>query len=377
MSRAGFGAAIGAAGTTAYLRPDLVLDWARNAATSGATLSHTAMQSKEMAELSRMVGPRAQPEKPTRSIPMVFSSFSAIHLPWLISYLTHSQVEQLAREVRGAKTVTVVHTDRNGYTSTIAFYTALAVGAGTLYLVVIKGWRLRDLGWVTRRAFRQGIDGLSAGLDSLAARLADAKTRLTARIAEVSRKQDEAAASTAAMRAHLADVGQDVEAVRGEVGQVHAAVLDMDATLSDIGVNQRHALHGIFVLCKAVGELAAGSTIPSKAELLEYTQSPVWQRMRPQGLEGILQASNSEDQPWERRRYMLGPDSGAEEPAVNRPEPAFLKMLPRDIDSAAASGRGGFVVPGGSSRSSGAGVQFVNGQQTNYGFSFGRSGSDW
>ena len=246
-----------------------------------------------------------------------------------------------------------------------------------MYLVVIKGWRLRDLGWVTRRAFRQGIDGLSAGLDSLAARLADAKTRLTARIAEVSRKQDEAAASTAAMRAHLADVGQDVEAVRGEVGQVHAAVLDMDATLSDIGVNQRHALHGIFVLCKAVGELAAGSTIPSKAELLEYTQSPVWQRMRPQGLEGILQASNSEDQPWERRRYMLGPDSGAEEPAVNRPEPAFLKMLPRDIDSAAASGRGGFVVPGGSSRSSGAGVQFVNGQQTNYGFSFGRSGSDW
>lgn len=274
----------------------------------------------------------------------------------------------------------MVHTDNSGHGSTIAFYTALAVGAGTLYLVVVKGWRLRDLGWVTRRAFRQGIDGLSAGLDSLAARLADAKTRLTARIAEVSRKQDEAAASSAAMRAHLADVGQDVEAVRGEVSQVHAAVLDMDATLSDIGVNQRHALHGIFVLCKAVGELSAGSSIPSKAELLEYTQSPVWQRMQPQGLEGILQASNSEE-PWGRRRFMLGPEIEVPDHSVNRPEPAFLKMLPRDIDSSSPGGGSaharGAILPGSSSRAGAtAGGGFVGGQ-TGYGFSFGRNGNDW
>ena len=150
-----------------------------------------------------------------------------------------------------------------------------------------------DLSWVTQHTFRRGISSLSAGLDSLSTRLADVKSRLAARIAEVSRKQDEAAVAAAALRAHLADVGADVEAVRGQVGHIHNAVLDMDAALSDIGVNQRHALHGIYVLCKAVSELSAGSHISSKAELLEFTQSPVWQRMRPQGLEGILNTANN------------------------------------------------------------------------------------
>jgi hypothetical protein len=244
-----------------------------------------------------------------------------------------------------------------------------------LYLVIGRGWRLGDLGWVTQRAFRQGMTGISTGIDSLSTRLADVKTRLAARIAEVSRKQDEAATAAAAMRAHLADVGADVETVRNQVGQLHSTILNMDVEILDIGVNQRHALHGIYILCKAVGELSAGSTIASKTELLEYTKSPIWQRVRPQqqGLEGILQenpttlrdpanysqiggggngsggfaSSNGVfqgDEPWLRQRYMLGTVDGARGSAggssgggnSHRTEEesssAFMKALPpRDL----------------------------------------------
>ncbi|KAG7667130.1 hypothetical protein Ndes2526B_g04367 [Nannochloris sp. 'desiccata'] len=312
MSRGGVGAALGAAGATAYLRPDLLVEWAQRAATSGAAIGKDTLSSKELDQLSKMV-------------------------------------EQLTREVRNSSnTVTVVHSDSaTSFRNTLAFYTAVAATAGALYLVVGRGWRLGDLGWVTQRAFRQGMTGLSAGIDSLSARLADVKTRLAARIAEVSRKQDEAATATAAMRAHLADVGADVETVRNQVGQLHSTILNMDVEISDIAVNQRHSLHGIYILCKAVSELSAGSSIASKTELLEYTKSPVWQRVRPQGLEGILQESASRgttnqdnsigigigmgggggsatggvfqgDESWLRQRYMLGTMEGARGDIGNR-----------------------------------------------------------
>jgi len=129
---------------------------------------------------------------------------------------------------------------------------------------------------------------------------------LHARLTEVIRKQDEAAIAQAATRAHLAEVGADVNDVRGQVRQVHAAVLDLDAALAQVGTDQRHALRGIYVLCKAVGELAAGSSIASKDELLEYTQSPVWQRIRPSGLEGILRDEDANLGSRPGGSYLLG-----------------------------------------------------------------------
>ncbi len=252
----------------------------------------------------------------------------------------------------------------------------MAASAGALYLVIGRGWRLGDLGWVTQRAFRQGMTGLSNGIDSLSTRLANVKAHLAARIAEVSRKQDEAAVAAAAMRAHLADVGADVETVRNQVGQLHSTILNMDGEISEIGVNQRHALHGIYILCKAVSELSAGSSIASKTELLEYTKSPIWQRVRPQGLEGILQENTTtslgesrghhsggggfggaagasgggEDEPWLRHRYMLGTgelgNRNTNTASSNRVEDSssagFMKALPtRDSYRSDVGGGGG------------------------------------
>ena len=34
--------------------------------------------------------------------------------------------------------------------------------------------------------------------------------------------------------------------------QVHAVVMDLEASMAEVGANQRHANHGIYVLCKAV-----------------------------------------------------------------------------------------------------------------------------
>lgn len=64
--------------------------------------------------------------------------------------------------------------------------------------------------------------------------------------------------------------------------QIHGKVFDMDSALVEVGANQRHANHGIYILCKAVGELMQGSNIPSRAELLEFTQHPIWKGDRLQ-----------------------------------------------------------------------------------------------
>jgi len=55
MSKGGVGAALGAAGATAYLRPDLLIDWAQRAAISGAVLGKDTLNSRELDQLSKMV----------------------------------------------------------------------------------------------------------------------------------------------------------------------------------------------------------------------------------------------------------------------------------------------------------------------------------
>jgi hypothetical protein len=52
----------------------------------------------------------------------------------------------------------------------------------------------------------------------------------------------------------------------------------MESMLNELGTNQRHATRGIFILCKAVGELMQGSNIASQQELLEFTKHPFWQQ---------------------------------------------------------------------------------------------------
>ena len=69
----------------------------------------------------------------------------------------------------------------------------------------------------------------------------------------------------------------------------------MEAGLTEVGANQRHANHGILLLCKAVSELMQGSNtaLASQAELLEFTQHPIWQGERVHGLEGVLLGSSA------------------------------------------------------------------------------------
>lgn len=262
MSRGLFGAALGASAATAYYRPDVVTDVLRDSALAGLNFSKgtSSATSRELDQI-------------------------------------HKLIEQLARDVKSAKQpVAIFHTGGDRGTS-IFVYTVAAAGVGTVvYLTVFRGWRLADLLYVTRRSLREGLATVSQGLDALGVRVHDIRVKLQARMAELARKQDDTIAAQAALKAQLAGVGADVESTRSQVGQIHGLVLDMEAGLTEVGANQRHANHGIYILCKAVGELMQGSNIAAQAELLHYTQHPIWQGERLQGLEGLLPSDEGERQ---------------------------------------------------------------------------------
>lgn len=260
MSRSLLGAGLGATGATLYLKPEILQDWARDV----------------------MFGPSARPAGP--------GGKELEQLQRLVEDLSR----QLAASHKGG--VTVVHTSSNT-TGSYVLYGAAAAGLGVVvYFRVLKGWTFGDMLYATRRGLKEGLAQVSTGLEQLSARVADVKARLQERIAQLMRRQEEMLGAQAEMKASLAGVGRDVEHTRGQVGQIHAVVMDLEASMAEVGANQRHANHGIYVLCKAVSELMAGSAIPSKAELIEYTeQHPVWASASEQRLQGLgsLLASDS------------------------------------------------------------------------------------
>ncbi|PSC68412.1 NADH-cytochrome b5 reductase 1 isoform A [Micractinium conductrix] len=261
MSRSLLGAGVGAAGATAYLKPEIVQDYVKELVWGPPRLASTgAPVGKELEQLQRLV-------------------------------------EDLSRQVAASRqqAVTVVHTGGSSGSSTGAYllYGASGVVLGVVvYYRVLKGWTFGDMLYATRRGLKEGLASVTQGMEQLGAQIAQVKARLQERIAHVVRKQEEMLGAQAEMHASLAGVGRDVEHTRGQVGQIHAVVMDLEASMAEVGANQRHANHGIYVLCKAVSELMAGSSIPSKSELIEYTQQhPVWAGAeRVQGLESLLPA---------------------------------------------------------------------------------------
>lgn len=285
MSRSLLGAGLGAAGATAYLRPDIVQDYV-----------------KEL-----MWGPRP----------------AGLGVAPMGKELEHLQrlVEDLSRQVAASRQqpVTVVHT--GGSTASAGTYVLYGAAGAVLgvvvYYRVFKGWTLGDMLYATRRGLKEGLAQVSAGLEQLGSRVAEVRAKLQERIAALMRRQEEMLGAQAEMQAALAGVGRDVEHTRGQVGQIHAVVMDLEASMAEVGANQRHANHGIYVLCKAVSELMAGSNIPSKTELIEYTQQhPVWAaaaaEQRLQGLESLLPGGGSGVR---RTQSAAGPGRGRDENA--------------------------------------------------------------
>lgn len=64
--------------------------------------------------------------------------------------------------------------------------------------------------------------------------------------------------------------------------QIHGLVLDVRSGLSEVCASQRLANQGIHILCRAVSELMQGHSIPSKKDLIEFTQHPIWSIDKPQ-----------------------------------------------------------------------------------------------
>jgi hypothetical protein len=300
MSKGAVGAALGAGAATAYIKgPELAADWLQAALRSATG------------------GPPGADAAQARLL------------------------EELLLEVRASRAappagVTVVHAGGSAAPRSAAFYAAVgAAAAAALALGAARGWRLSDLAYVTQRSFRAGVAAVAAGLDALARRVADLRARLEAGLEALAARQAELAAAQAGARAELAGVAADVAAARARLGQVHRAVSELDAAVADVALNQRCALAGIVVLCRAVAELSAGAELASRAELLAFVESPAWQRARPrEGLEALLRGGA------ERPAFFLGGGGGGG---------ALLKAGPGD-----AEGRGGAASPAGPAPAAGA-----------------------
>ncbi|PRW05903.1 NADH-cytochrome b5 reductase 1 [Chlorella sorokiniana] len=296
MSRSLLGAGLGATGATLYLQPEILQNWARDIV-FGPSTRPTGPGGKELEQLQRLV-------------------------------------EDLSRQVAAGQKggVTVVHTGTST-TGSYVLYGAAAAGLGVVvYFRVLKGWTFGDMLYATRRGLKEGLAQVSTGLEQLGARVADVKARLQERIAQLMKRQEEMLGAQAEMKASLAGVGRDVEHTRGQVGQIHSVVMDLEASMAEVGANQRHANHGIYVLCKAVSELMAGSAIPSKAELIEYTQQhPVWaaaSEQRLQGLESLLGSHTTTTVGMRRSASARRADEATATAAPERRGPFLLGPLP-------------------------------------------------
>ncbi|KDD75865.1 hypothetical protein H632_c464p0 [Helicosporidium sp. ATCC 50920] len=252
MAKNVLGAAAGAGAATVYLRPDLVAGYALDSLFPPGSRGYVRPDSGSSAELVELQ-------------------------------------KLLAKDVRGSNSgVTIVHSNTDKATG-YATYTLAVLGVGAVaYLTVFRGWRLSDFMYVTRRNLQQGLSGLSSRLEAMSGRLVELRARMQAKLNELAGKQDETIAAQKVLSNQIKVVGKDVENTCSQVRQIHGLVYDMDASLIEVGTNQRHANHGIYILCKAVGELMAGHNIPSKTELVEYTQHPMWNGDKLQGLQGVL-----------------------------------------------------------------------------------------
>ncbi|KAL6782804.1 hypothetical protein ACKKBG_A08175 [Auxenochlorella protothecoides x Auxenochlorella symbiontica] len=269
--------AVGAGAATAYLRPDLVAGAARDMAFG--------------------------------SFPS-FSTVSGSNAAFAETEALKAMVEQLSRDLKSHQQRVMVVQTGNERGAGLTTYAVGIVGVGTvLYLTVVRGWRLGDFLYVTRRGLQQGLGQLHTRLEGLNARLNDVKARLQAKLNELGGKQDATIAAQREMSQRLDEVGRDVTNTGSQVRQIHGKVYDMDSALVEVGANQRHANHGIFILCKAVGELMQGSNIASRAELLEFTQHPIWQGDRLQGLESVLGDMDANSKG--KRPFLLGGGRGS------------------------------------------------------------------
>mmetsp|Transcript_19265 Transcript_19265/g.58167 ORF Transcript_19265/g.58167 Transcript_19265/m.58167 type:complete len:398 (-) Transcript_19265:313-1506(-) len=221
--------------------------------------------------------------------------------------VSDQQYQELLRMVQNMSTemsrrqqgITILHT--NETRSGMVYYVAVAATGGMVYLRYFRGWRFADMMYVTRGSLKASIGHLSDGLGALGDRLTSVKTYLQSQIRTLTTKQDQTMAAQAAMQEHLNVVGRDVEETRYEVSEMHGAVRELEANMDQLSVSQQYANHGIYVLCKVVGDLikgpsGSGSMRKSAEELEQFVRHPPTLHGTPvQGLEALLGQSPTEE----------------------------------------------------------------------------------
>ncbi|CAK0786024.1 hypothetical protein CVIRNUC_009237 [Coccomyxa viridis] len=263
MARVGLGALVGAGGATAYM--------------NGFDLTSMAR--------SLLVGP------PHQSMPWQAQMNNKGEMDAL-----YRLVEQLSRDLHRQQGVTIsmAHNKGNG---TVLLYTVGVGGAAYVYLRLFKGWRLSDLMYVTRSSLTRSMSSVTAGVDSLSQRLSSMRNFVQQQITTLTAKQDDTLAAQAALEKQLSAVGDDVEGINSQVGEVHDSVRLIKGNMESLTINQQYATEGVYILCKVVGDMmrSAGNRLGSVKELESYIRRPRNITSNMPGLQGVLEQQEDSD----------------------------------------------------------------------------------
>lgn len=140
----------------------------------------------------------------------------------------------------------------------------LAGGAGVAWLLV-SGFGLDNVAWVTRATFRRWASALKDGVGTLEARVARLREEVAARLTALQEGVDAGREEHAELLGRVVGVDAGVRTVQADVADLRALADAIKTELADVAVKQALANRGIHYLCTVVKDTvvpAMGHPLP-------------------------------------------------------------------------------------------------------------------
>ncbi|XP_052149873.1 uncharacterized protein LOC127768322 isoform X1 [Oryza glaberrima] len=176
-------------------------------------------------------------------------STSSPHAAHLLSQVNHLR-EDLQLLSRSNQVAIVTVDGRPGPGA----YGITAVVAGAIgYLYIrwkVKGWKLSDLMFVTKRGLSDACDVVGKQLEHVSENVNAAKRHLAGRIDHVDCTLDECQEITESTRKEVTVIHEDISAFQEEMQSVHLVVRTLETKLGRLAYTQDRTARGIYDLCE-------------------------------------------------------------------------------------------------------------------------------
>ncbi|KAG2451188.1 hypothetical protein HYH02_003795 [Chlamydomonas schloesseri] len=166
----------------------------------------------------------------------------------------HRLLSDVVRGQKGGQGYTVIHTGRGGGWSVLILPTALAAGAGYVY-IRWRGISVSDFFMVTNKSLQQFRELVSASMTQLWEEMRKQKDEFMARIGAVGAQQQQMMAQQQQMDEKLGAVSANVDDIRDISNTIEARVGQMDHTINIMSTGVQRANEGIYLLCAAVADV--------------------------------------------------------------------------------------------------------------------------